>query len=218
MAGVAGYRWWSHLHLGELLGRDHRFGARVLADARLRGEEAVRLLAHLGARLRLPNGRAFWLYYQPDHPRALEMRRSRVRQVGTNGAAHAPKQEVGKVDPQRQLLRLVDFEQQVGVAHDNTRRVAAQLAEGVDGVERGHRRATDQAADADQATDQAIHKATNMENLTPCPAGKPSENWTEVSSEAKHDPVLVPLNRCTCVVYVFVYASGRVFLAVSRVM
>ena len=108
-------------------------------------------LLDLGKPIVLAHLRRFGIVEEPR--RALEMRRSRVRQVGTDGAAHASKQEVGKVDPRRQLLRLVHFEQQVGVAHDNTRRVAAQLAEGVDGVERGHRRTTDQATDGARLVD-----------------------------------------------------------------
>lgn len=47
--------------------------------------DVVRLLAHLGARLRLPDGRGFWLFYQDDDPRQHEMQQFWPRIVDAGG-------------------------------------------------------------------------------------------------------------------------------------
>ena len=48
-------------------------------------EDIVRLLAHLGARLVMPNGRGFWLGYQNDDPWQAQMRAFWPRIIAAGG-------------------------------------------------------------------------------------------------------------------------------------
>ena len=53
--------------------------------ATLSREVVVRLLAHLGARLKLPSGHGIWIAYQDDDPRAHEMRQFWPRIINAGG-------------------------------------------------------------------------------------------------------------------------------------
>ena len=62
-------------------------GATPIAKAAYhKHEHVVRLLAHLGARLMMPNGLGFWLAYQPGDPRGnYEMREFWARMIEAGG-------------------------------------------------------------------------------------------------------------------------------------
>ena len=63
-----------HASSGEGIDYDHAVGfTPITMAANKRHGSVVRLLAHLGARLRMPDGHGFWVFYESDDPRRHEM-------------------------------------------------------------------------------------------------------------------------------------------------
>eukprot|EP00966_Prymnesium_polylepis_P167220 3865776-Prymnesium_polylepis.1 len=82
-----------------------------------------------------------------------------MREVGTHSRTSVTKEDADEVHGQRYLLGLIHAEEEVGIAHDHTWRLDAELPEQVHVLKRTHRLATNQTGDRAYFVDEEKLKA-----------------------------------------------------------